>query len=161
MFRLVMIVAAMLAVATLATSPAPIRAQRLCTSLLAATPGATPGFLPLASPEASPMVFPSAAPEATPGVFPLATPVGATCRIEISGFEFAPHDVTIQAGTTVTWVNRDNRTYRIRIEGVAEGTIQIRVPPRMSKSFTFSAPGTYTYEDLEYSVQPYGTIEVS
>ncbi len=92
---------------------------------------------------ASPMA-PSPTPSPTP------TPNGASSSVVIPvGAEFlgsrafTPSDLTVQAGTTVTWMNtdRDSHTTTSEVPGWNSGTIS----PGRQFSFTFQTPGAYPY----------------
>ncbi|CAM5736506.1 cupredoxin family copper-binding protein [Mycolicibacterium aubagnense] len=63
--------------------------------------------------------------------------------INVDNFAFAPAELTVPAGTTVTWTNHDEDPHNI----VAEGG-QFRSPTMGSGatfSYTFATPGTYAY----------------
>jgi amicyanin len=89
---------------------------------------------------------------------PASGPAVHTNSVSIKNFAFAPPDITVVAGTTVTWTNQD---------GVAH---DIFAPPAGLKSpvlntndsyaHTFSKPGTYHYI---CSVHPFmhGTVVVT
>ena len=76
-----------------------------------------------------------------------ATMTGAPARAEdiavkISNFTFNPPQVTVKAGTTVTWTNEDD------IPHTVVSPPGIRSKPLDSEdkfSFTFTTPGTYKY----------------
>ena len=64
-------------------------------------------------------------------------------QIVIENFSFKPATVTVKAGTTVTWVNRDNEPHTVsdsdkRFKSGAMDTNE-------QFSYTFAAPGTYNY----------------
>jgi len=64
-------------------------------------------------------------------------------QIVIENFSFKPATVTVKAGTTVTWVNRDNEPHTVsdsdkRFKSGAMDTDE-------QFSYTFAAPGTYNY----------------
>jgi plastocyanin len=70
--------------------------------------------------------------EATPGT------------VFIDNFIFNPKAVTVKAGTTVTWTNRDDI-----VHGIASSNNAFKKSPAMDTddtySFTFTTPGTYQY----------------
>jgi plastocyanin len=70
--------------------------------------------------------------EATPGT------------VFIDNFIFNPKGLTVKAGTTVTWTNRDDI-----VHGIAASNNAFKKSPAMdtddSYSFTFTTPGTYQY----------------
>ena len=72
---------------------------------------------------------------------------------------FQPEDLTVQAGTTVTWPNRGGNPHTSTSEdGVWDsGTVR----PDGSFSFTFTEPGTYPYIcEFHASLGMVGTIVV-
>ena len=63
--------------------------------------------------------------------------------VTIQGFAFDPEDVTVAAGTTVTWTNEDSATHtatgdedEFDTESIGNGE---------SGEFTFEEPGTFAY----------------
>jgi len=63
--------------------------------------------------------------------------------VEIDNFAFAPADLTVTAGTTVTWKNDDDSPHRI---GDKNGTFtSAALDTDDSFSHTFAAPGEYPY----------------
>jgi plastocyanin len=74
-----------------------------------------------------------------------AAAVGATpaADVVIDNFTFSPMALTVTAGTTVTWTNRDDIPHTVRaIDG------SFRSPPLDTLdrySFTFARPGVYSY----------------
>ncbi|HEX4527027.1 MAG TPA: cupredoxin domain-containing protein [Gaiellaceae bacterium] len=79
----------------------------------------------------------------------VAGPVGAATKtINIYGYGFNPNSVTVTEGDTVTWVNRDNANHQVlATQGEFVSAI---LKPRQTFSFTFKAPGTYSYKDELY-----------
>lgn len=89
------------------------------------------------------------------------TQIAATVpdAITVDNFAFAPATITIAAGTTVTWTNRDDELH----------TVVSADDPKLFKSgpldtgdhfaFTFAKPGTYQYY---CSIHPHmvGTVVV-
>lgn len=63
--------------------------------------------------------------------------------IDIANFAFAPGSVTIEAGTTVTWVNSDSVPHTATGDGGSFDTGNIVAGG--SASITFDTPGTYSY----------------
>ncbi len=67
----------------------------------------------------------------------------AAPAIAISGFAFAPQTLTVKAGTTITWTNKDSASHTVvsddktvNSETLAKGD---------SFEFKFDKSGTYTY----------------
>ncbi len=78
-------------------------------------------------------------------------------KVAISGFQYDPETVTVQAGGKVTWQNEDSAEHTATLDdgsfttgALAEGKL---------KSESFKTPGTYTYF-CEIHPQMKGTVEV-
>jgi plastocyanin len=68
-------------------------------------------------------------------------PEAASNIIAIQNFAFSPASLTIKAGTTVTWTNKDSATHTVSSSAFNSGNLA-----NGSKfQFTFSNPGTYNY----------------
>jgi plastocyanin len=70
--------------------------------------------------------------------------------ITIDNFAFAPADLTITAGTTVTWKNKDGEVHRVQDDH--NGFSSAALDTDDSFSHTFAAPGVYHYI---CSIHPY------
>jgi amicyanin len=68
----------------------------------------------------------------------------AATAISIDNFTFTPATVTIKAGTTVTWSNKDDIPHGIAATGNAFAKSKT-LDTDDSYSFTFTTPGTYQY----------------
>jgi plastocyanin len=64
--------------------------------------------------------------------------------ISIDNFTFTPAAVTVKAGTTVTWTNKDDIPHGIAATGNAFARSNA-LDTDNSYSFTFTTPGTYQY----------------
>ena len=64
--------------------------------------------------------------------------------ISIDNFTFTPQTVTVKAGTTVTWTNKDDIPHGIAATNNAFKRSQA-LDTDDSYSFTFTTPGTYQY----------------
>jgi plastocyanin len=65
----------------------------------------------------------------------------AAATVSISDFDFNPANTTVLAGSTVTWTNNDSARH-----DVVGGPLHSPTLSRgQSWSYTFSAPGTYSY----------------
>ena|SRR5208337_970114 len=63
--------------------------------------------------------------------------------VKIDNFSFGPATLTVPAGTTVTWTNRDDIPHTVVS---TDGVFKSKVLDTDEKfSFTFSKPGTYPY----------------
>jgi len=69
---------------------------------------------------------------------------GPTSTVSIDNFSFGPQALTVKAGTTVTWTNKDDIPH-----GIASANNAFKKGPALdtdeSFSFTFTTPGTYQY----------------
>jgi plastocyanin len=68
---------------------------------------------------------------------------GSTVDVKIDNFSFSPATITIPAGTTVKWTNRDDIPHTVvnddqKFESKAFDSDE-------SYSYTFTKPGTYPY----------------
>jgi plastocyanin len=65
-------------------------------------------------------------------------------RVGMRGVAFAPAELRIKAGDTVTFVNDDDRDHRVT--STDDGPLDSgNLSPGKQWSFTFSKPGTYRY----------------
>ncbi len=71
-------------------------------------------------------------------------PGNGPVQVKIDNFTFAPTPLTVAAGTTVQWVNRDDIPHTV----VSDDRTTFKskaMDTDESYSYTFSKPGTYTY----------------
>jgi plastocyanin len=83
-------------------------------------------------------------PPAAAAVMPAAAasqPSGAS--VSIDNFSFAPPTITVAAGTTVTWVNRDDVPHTVTADDKRFGSKALDTDDRFSQQFT--TPGTFPY----------------
>jgi amicyanin len=64
--------------------------------------------------------------------------------ISIDNFTFTPPTMTVKAGTTITWTNKDDIPHGIAATGNAFAKSKA-LDTDDSYSFTFTTPGTYQY----------------
>lgn len=64
-------------------------------------------------------------------------------NVEIADYDFSPRDLTVQAGTAITWTNRDSAPHDATDEagGWATGTLK----QSESATISFDSPGAYGY----------------
>jgi plastocyanin len=68
---------------------------------------------------------------------------GGAAEVKIDNFSFTPANLTVAAGTTVTWTNRDDIPHTVVSD---DKTFKSKVLDTDDKfSFTFTKPGTYSY----------------
>ncbi|MET9906062.1 plastocyanin/azurin family copper-binding protein [Streptomyces sp. NPDC006476] len=74
-----------------------------------------------------------------------AAEAAGTHQVVMSGYAFAPRSLTVTAGDTVTWTNRDQAPHDVK---TTSGPASVH-SPMLSKggswSHTFTTPGTYGY----------------
>jgi amicyanin len=68
----------------------------------------------------------------------------APLAVSIDNFTFTPPSLTVKAGTTVTWTNKDDIPHGIASSGNAFAKSPA-LDTDQSYSFTFTTPGTYQY----------------
>jgi plastocyanin len=75
---------------------------------------------------------------------PFARAEGTPGTVTIDNFSFGPTTLSVKAGTTVTWTNRDDIPH-----GIASSNNAFKRSAALdtddSYSFTFTTPGTYQY----------------
>jgi amicyanin len=76
-------------------------------------------------------------------LFLAATPaMAADVAVKIGNFTFGPQDLTVKAGTTVTWTNEDDMPHTV----VSPNNFRSKVlDTDGTYTFTFTTPGTYKY----------------
>jgi len=67
----------------------------------------------------------------------------AVSRIGIQNFKFDPPTITVPAGTTVTWINRDDSVHTVTSEDGRLASAGLNNGEQFS--YRFTAPGTYAY----------------
>jgi len=66
-----------------------------------------------------------------------------SAEIKIDNFSFSPATLTVAAGTTVTWVNRDDIPHKVA--STDDGFKSKTLDTDEKFSYTFSKAGTYPY----------------
>lgn len=74
-----------------------------------------------------------------------ATPVAGPNQVIINNFAFGPTTLTVKAGTTVTWVNKDGDAHTVTGVGAKPLFGSQPLDTGDSFSFTFEKPGSYAY----------------
>src|SRR5579872_3299667 len=70
-------------------------------------------------------------------------PQTANAEVKIDNFSFGPATLTVAAGTTVTWTNRDDIPHNVVS---TDGVFKSKVVDTDEKfSYTFAKAGTYSY----------------
>jgi amicyanin len=110
---------------------------------------------------AAPQVSTTMPPMPTTGVTapPAGGPAVATSSVAISNFAFGPAAITIKAGTTVTWINKDEEPHTVTFNQLGTKSPNLTGTAN-TYSQSFSTPGTYDYH---CSIHPFmhGTVVVT
>jgi plastocyanin len=67
----------------------------------------------------------------------------STNKVSIQNFNFNPENITVKAGTTVTWTNDDSVTHHIKADDSSFESKDLNNGD--TYSFTFSKTGVYKY----------------
>jgi amicyanin len=78
------------------------------------------------------------------GVLVARAQTSAATAVSIDNFTFSPQKLTVKAGTTVTWTNKDDIPHGIAATGNAFKRSNA-MDTDDTYSFTFTTPGTYQY----------------
>jgi plastocyanin len=88
-----------------------------------------------------------------------AAPV-ATNHVDLPrSYKFAPADITVALGTTVTWTNHDQFTHSVRL--LDDGGQVLIIKPGQSVSHTFEQPGLRHYDCSFHPHDMKGTVLVT
>ena len=74
-------------------------------------------------------------------------------------YKFAPADITVPAGTKVTWTNHDDFTHSVRL--LDDGGKIMVMKPGDSVSFTFDKVGVHHYDCSFHPQNMKGTVTVT
>lgn len=74
-------------------------------------------------------------------------------------YKFEPANITVAAGTTVTWTNNDNFTHSVRL--LDDGNVVMTMAPGESVTFTFDEAGLHRYDCSFHSQDMKGTVLVT
>ncbi len=91
--------------------------------------------LPTSIPTPTPIQVPTQMPKPT-------TSNNTNKKIDIKNLKFTPNNITITAGTKVTWTNQDDVTHTITSD---DGVFNQRINANETSSYTFTKAGTYNY----------------
>ena len=67
---------------------------------------------------------------------------GAGNSVSIDNFAYNPSELTVSAGTTVTWTNNQQVTHTITFD---DGSLNQQIVPGATVQKTFSTAGEFTY----------------
>jgi len=72
-------------------------------------------------------------------------PTGGDPAVQIVNFEFQPQKLTVKAGTTVTWTNRDTAIHAVKDTSPLATPVSKDLAQGDTFSITYSQPGSYPY----------------
>jgi len=75
----------------------------------------------------------------------VAAPVTPPNTVIIDNFTFSPPMLTVQPGTTITWINRDDVPHTVTSTTEPRLLNSPALDTDAKFSFTFTSPGTYPY----------------
>lgn len=84
----------------------------------------------------------------------------ATDAVTIQNYAFSPANITVKAGTTVTWTNKDSVAHTVTETDGQIGPNSGDVTPNATYTFTFAKAGTYHYH-CSIHTEMVGTVTVT
>jgi plastocyanin len=72
-------------------------------------------------------------------------PAAETAQVVIDNFAYTPREITVAAGTRVTWVNHDDSPHTVTSTAKPRTLDSGAMDTDATFAFTFAAPGTYEY----------------
>jgi plastocyanin len=84
------------------------------------------------------------------GATPSGTPVTGVTQVAMANFAFAPANIQVRTGTTVTWTNDDQVSHTVTFRNGGVDSSILRTG--QSFRYTFTTPGSYDYY---CSIHPY------
>jgi plastocyanin len=90
-----------------------------------------------------------------------AAPVRTTTVDMPKSYRFAPADIVVDVGATVTWTNSDNFTHSVQFkDGGLPGDPMVVEPGGAPVTFTFTQAGTFHYQCSFHPTNMRGTVTV-
>ncbi|NUR25533.1 MAG: hypothetical protein HOV83_06735 [Catenulispora sp.] len=65
--------------------------------------------------------------------------------VSIAGFAYAPQNITVASGDSITWTNQDEAPHTVTTTSGPQAVDSPMLSKGQSFTFTFTAPGTYSY----------------
>jgi len=86
----------------------------------------------------------------------------ATTTVDLpASYRFAPADITVAAGSTVTWTNHDNFTHSVAfLDGGLPADPRV-MKPGETTTFTFPTAGTFRYQCSFHPQNMKGSVVVT
>jgi len=97
---------------------------------------------------------------ATPSTVATTAPAGSVSAVTIQNFAFSQATITVAAGTTVTWTNKDGTAHTVTSDsGDPVAFDSGSIAPGGTYQFTFTQTGVYPYH-CTYHPHMTGTVTV-
>jgi plastocyanin len=90
-----------------------------------------------------------------------ATPIPTTAVDLPPSYRFAPSDVSVPAGATVTWTNHDNFTHSVQFLDGGLPNAPLVMEPGQTATFTFPSAGLFHYKCHLHPQNMRGSVTVS
>jgi len=90
-----------------------------------------------------------------------AAPVSTSTVDLPPSYKFVPAEITVKAGTTVTWTNHDNFTHSVEFKDGGLPTDPRLMKPGEQTAFTFTTAGTFHYQCSLHPQQMQATVVVT
>jgi plastocyanin len=74
---------------------------------------------------------------------------------------FAPGDISVAAGTTVTWTNNDHFTHSVQFQDGGLPTDPLVMDPGATATFAFATPGVFHYQCHLHPQNMRGSVTVT
>ena len=89
-------------------------------------------------------------------------PAVSTTSVDMpKSYRFAPADIVVDVGATVTWTNSDNFTHSVQFtDGDLRGDPMVVEPGGAPVTFTFTQAGTFHYQCSFHPTNMQGTVTV-
>jgi plastocyanin len=90
-----------------------------------------------------------------------ASPV-ATSSVDLPpSYRFAPSDITVVVGTTVTWTNNDHFTHSVKFTDGGLPADPLIMEPGATTTFTFQTAGVFNYQCHLHPQNMRGSVTVT
>jgi plastocyanin len=89
-----------------------------------------------------------------------ASPVAATSVDLPASYRFAPSDIAVQAGATVTWTNNDHFSHSVQFLDGGLPSEPLAMQPGGTATFTFATAGLYHYQCHLHPQNMHGSVTV-
>lgn len=89
------------------------------------------------------------------------SPVGLSSVDLPPSYRFVPADISVGAGTTVTWTNNDHFSHSVQFLDGGLPSEPLAMEPGQAVTFTFDRPGLYRYQCHLHPQNMKGSVTVT